>query len=117
MGLFDIFRKQQYTTIEPPAWVCDINSKKGGDIDMMKTVEEIVAKEFFAEEFASLTSKKEKIAEAIEIAKQNAIAEVEAKFAEINKDIEAGLKLYSVIIAKEIEVADEEITIEVAQGV
>lgn len=81
-----------------------INSKKGGKVSMIKTV--VKALEGFEKQFDELNEMKANLENDKEIAKQEALAEVERKFEARQSQIDRVLETVSV--TEEIEVADEE---------
>lgn len=81
-----------------------INSKKGGNVSMIKTV--VKALEGFEKQFDELNEMKANLENDKEIAKQEALAEVERKFEARQSQIDRVLETVSV--TEEIEVADEE---------
>lgn len=112
MGIFDIRYKTFYNVLpDVPAIVCEYKKfELKGENKMIQIVEEVVAKKYFEEEFASLTAKKEKIEIAEQKANQEALAKVAEEFVDVKNNINALLNLCSIIVPKEVEVA------EVAQG-
>lgn len=85
-----------------------INLKKGGKVSMFKTV--VKALEGFEKQFDELNEMKANLENDKEIAKQEALAEVDRKFEQRQSQIDKALETVSVI--EEIEVADEEIVAE-----
>lgn len=81
-----------------------INSKKGGKVSMIKTV--VKALEGFEKQFDELNEMKANLENDKEIAKQEALAEVERKFEARQSQIDRVLEIVSV--TEKIEVADEE---------
>lgn len=93
-----------------------INLKKGGKVSMFKTV--VKALEGFEKQFDELNEMKANLENDKEIAKQEALAEVERKFEVRQSQIDRVLETVSV--TEEIEVPDEEIVsseeVEVAEN-
>lgn len=81
-----------------------INLKKGGKVSMIKTV--VKALEGFEKQFDELNEMKANLENDKEIAKQEALAEVDRKFETRQSQIDKVLETVSV--TEEIEVADEE---------
>lgn len=81
-----------------------INLKKGGKVSMIKTV--VKALEGFEKQFDELNEMKANLENDKEIAKQEALAEVDRKFEARQSQIDRVLETVSV--TEEIEVADEE---------
>lgn len=81
-----------------------IKLKKGGKVSMKKTI--VKALEGFEKQFDDLNEMKANIQNEIEIAKADAIAEVEARFAVKVQRIDKVLE--DVSVTEEIEVAEEE---------
>ena len=95
----------------PPASIINLNKRRR--VSMIKV--EVKALEGFENIFDELNAKKANLEAEKEVAKQEALAQVEARFAENAERIDRAIETISV--TEEIEVPDEELTEEVSEEV
>lgn len=93
----------------PPASIINLNKRRR--VSMIKV--EVKALEGFENIFDELNAKKANLEAEKEVAKQEALAQVEARFAENAERIDRAIETISV--TEEIEVPDEELTEEVSE--